>query len=314
MKVSPALYLLVVVVGLVAGFALAQRTGGVFACQANGYVANQYLAYCGGNHYGDYDHGAFWLDLEPLAQRNAAAADALFIGNSRLEIALSSPAADEWFERRSSTYYLMGFMYDEPMAFTRDILRKLKPKAKVYVINLDSFFRNELTEPAQFVETDRQALSRYAAKRRWQSVHSAICGKLARLCGRGEAWYRARNTGALTMENAEDLRLPADDIATADPAEVARQVALAEPFVAALGVPRNCVLYTLVPMPHAPVGTAREIAAALHGTFIAPEVGGLMMRDGSHLDEAAVDRWSREFFRQAGPALEACLGSAGSVP
>jgi hypothetical protein len=313
MKIAPAFYVLIVVTGLVGGLSLAQREGGIFNCQARGYSANRYLAYCAGDHYGDYDHGAFWLDLEPVAQHNAASADALFLGNSRLQVALASRAADEWFGRRSSKYYLMGFMYAEPMVFAHDVLRKLRPRAKLYVINLDSFFRDELSEPARFVQTDRQALSRYREKRDWQPVHSAICGTLARLCGRGEVWYRARDTGALTLEDAKDERLPPTDVTTADAAEVAREVAAAEPFLASLGVPRNCVVFTLVPKPRAPVGTAREIAAALDVTFIAPEIDGLLTRDASHLDAASVDRWSEEFFRQAGPALDACLGNAGTV-
>ena len=312
MRIPAASYVLLIVAGLVGGLSFAQREGGIFSCQAKGYSANHYLAYCAGDHYGDYDHGAFWLDLEPVAQHNAASADALFLGNSRLQVALASHAADDWFRRRSSKYYLMGFMYNEPMLFARDVLAKLRPRARLYVINVDSFFRNELSEPAQFVEADRQALSRYREKRDWQRVHSAICGTLPQICGRGEVWYRARDTGALSLEDAKDSRQPPTDVTTADADDVAREIAAAEPFLADLGVPRSCVIFTLVPRPRAPVGTARAIAAALNVTFIAPEIDGLMTRDASHLDASSVDRWSEEFFRQASPEFDACLGNGTS--
>jgi hypothetical protein len=41
--------------------------------------------------YGDYKHGAFWFDLEPAAVNFARNAD----GNSRIQIALSTPATAE---------------------------------------------------------------------------------------------------------------------------------------------------------------------------------------------------------------------------
>jgi hypothetical protein len=314
MNIRPAFYLSVVVLGLVVGLVVAQRRGGIFDCQANGYSKGSYLAYCDGYHYGDYDHGAFWLHLEPAAERAAARADVLVLGNSRAQIAFTSGAVDAWFERRSRKYFLMGFMYDEPMVFARDVLHRLKPRAKVYVINLDSFFRDELSEPAKFVQTDREAISRYQDKRRWQPVHRAVCGKVPRICGRGEVWYRSGDTGAMTMEDAADLRLPVTESPTIDAAQVAREVMAGESFLADLGVPRSCVLFTLVPRQDAATGTAREIAAALKVEFIAPKMEGLSTRDGSHLDPAGVDRWSAEFLRQAGPALEACLGGAGASP
>ena len=41
------------------------RTHTIFACQADAYSSDRYIAYCNGANYGDYEHGAFHFDLEP---------------------------------------------------------------------------------------------------------------------------------------------------------------------------------------------------------------------------------------------------------
>ena len=44
------------------------------------------------------------------------------------------------FRRFLTTYYLLGFSHYENYTFEMPLLRKLHPRAKVYVINIDSFF------------------------------------------------------------------------------------------------------------------------------------------------------------------------------
>ena len=73
------------------------RGAGIFACPATAYGGNHYLGYCQGSAYGDYDHGAVWFGLEPGVREAAAAADVLFLGNSRMQFGFSAPALGQWF-------------------------------------------------------------------------------------------------------------------------------------------------------------------------------------------------------------------------
>jgi hypothetical protein len=63
----------------------------IFACKASGYPSDRYISYCGATEYGDYEHGAFWFDLEPVAELSAANADVIFLGNSRTQFGFSTP-------------------------------------------------------------------------------------------------------------------------------------------------------------------------------------------------------------------------------
>ena len=80
----------------------------------------------------------FGLILEPSAKKSAKCANVLFLGDSRMQYAFSSEHVKSWFSSISATYYLFGFMYSENSIFTRALLNKLTPRAKVYVINLDT--------------------------------------------------------------------------------------------------------------------------------------------------------------------------------
>ena len=114
----PTIYTLLFFVAIVA-YAYQLRTQSIFSCPADGYSADRYLAYCSGTSYADYEHGAFWFDLEPSAQDFARNADVLFLGNSRLQVAFSTAATANWFSAASARYYLLGFGYYENVIFRR---------------------------------------------------------------------------------------------------------------------------------------------------------------------------------------------------
>jgi hypothetical protein len=111
------------------------RKYGIFSCQVSGYALDGYLSYCGATSYGDYDHGAIWFGFEPAATTAAANAQVPFLGNSRMQFAFSSKATPESFSSLAESYYLLGFSHFENYTFELPLLRKLHPRAKVYVIN-----------------------------------------------------------------------------------------------------------------------------------------------------------------------------------
>ena len=58
-------YICVILGTIIAASAYKLRTQTIFACQATLYNSDRYIAYCNGSRYADYEHGAFWFDLEP---------------------------------------------------------------------------------------------------------------------------------------------------------------------------------------------------------------------------------------------------------
>jgi hypothetical protein len=303
-----ATYIGIMALGFFAGYACYLRTHAIFACQAGLYTDNRYISYCEADAYGDYEHGAFWFDLEPAALTFAGNADVLFLGNSRAQMAFSTQSTADWFSAISRPYYLMGFIAYENVTFAEEILRRIHPRAAVYVINVDDFFERSETIPMKAILHDPNARSQYEAKRRWQSVHRLICGTFSALCGNNYVIYRSRETGAFTKRLNKTKPAPVAYDETVDQDVMARDTASATAFLADRDVKRECVILTMVPTVDTKIGNAAAIAKALGMDLIAPEnVEGLQTFDGSHLDQPSAERWSRAFLQAASPRIQSCL-------
>jgi hypothetical protein len=283
------------------------RLDNLFACQAAGYGADRYLAYCQATSYGDYDHGAFWFGLERSALDAAASADVLFLGNSRMEFGFSTDATTDWFSSSSTSYYLLGFSHNGNYTFEAPLLRKLQPRAKAYVINIDLFFEPAESPPARTVMHDVAAAVRYRQKEQWQRAHKLLCGRVPFACRDEIAFFRSRTTGAWRATGAQLQAGPVSYDASVNQATVGSYRAAGSAFLSNLPVNRGCVVLTLVPTTTTNIGTAKAIAAAVGVTLIAPELDGLRTFDGSHLDRASAERWSGAFVRAAGSWLHSCL-------
>jgi len=303
----PSLYVLIVVAVAVGTICRQLRVESVFACPANGYASDQYVAYCAGTQYGDYDHGAFWFALEPEAQHAAARADVLFLGNSRMQFGFSAKATAQWFSVRSISYYLLGFAYDEKHPFEEALLHRLRPRASLYVVNIDAFFETAETEPARFVMHDARALGRYQSKRRWQLIHESMCAALPALCGRANTFFRSRRTGAFSVAGETLPGAPAADDPVVNHEVVAQHSATGQQFLHRLPVEKDCVILTIVPNGKTQRATADAIATTMGLKLIAPQLDSLRTFDGSHLDSDSAERWSRAFFDASGPTILRCL-------
>jgi hypothetical protein len=310
-----ALYIGIVLLAAFASYAYWVRTRSIFACKAPGYSADRYLAYCGGGNYADYEHGAFFYDLEPPALDYARNADVLVLGNSRIQIALSNDTTDDWFKRASARYYLLGFSYNEDIVFFQELLRRMNPRSSVYIINVDDFFERRETAFAKTILHDPDALGRYEWKRFSQYFHRPICDAFPVLCGRNIAIFRSRETGAY-------YRIPVDEPVVAknavsydswvDDAAVRDSTALAIDFLKRFAQGK-CVILTNVPYPETKIGNAQAIAAGAGLPLVVPsEMDGLHTTDGYHLDRVSADRWSRAFLEAAGPQIRSCLEKKGA--
>ena len=308
------IYISVLLVASVAAYGYGIRSRTIFACQADGYSADRYLAYCNGANYADYEHGAFQFKLEPSVQDSVRNADVLFLGNSRVQVAFSTAPTELWFSANSARYYLLGFSYYENVLFEGELLNRIQPRASVYVVNVNDFFVPAESVPVKVILHDTKAPDEYEAKRFWQSVHEQICGTLTMICGRKFVIFRSRDTGAYYTEGALDPKVvPVSYDPVADQNAVKANIASAVDFLRRF-TQKKCVILTIIPYVGTDIGTAKAIASGLGLKLVTPEkVEGLQTYDGFHLDQPSAQRWSQAFFETAGPEIRSCLDNRGAA-
>jgi hypothetical protein len=304
---------MVVLAAALGAFGYHLRVEGIFACRADGYSLDRYLAYCNSVGYGEYDHGAFWFELEPEATESARRAEVLLLGNSRMQLGFSTRAAEGWFSSRSIPHYLLGFSESERFLFTEALLNRIRPQAKVYVINIDRFFEPTESVSAQFVMHDRGASVRIQNQRSWQQIHRPICAAIPAICGRQYAVFRSPQTGAWTRAGgAFGSPVLTSDDPVADNKRVEQESPLGREFLLRLPVQPECVFFTIIPTVNTKRATANAITAALGRELLAPPIEGLRTFDGSHLDDESAERWSKAFFEAAGSRIEGCVAERPS--
>jgi hypothetical protein len=310
----PAIYACIILVTAYIAFGYQIRTETIFSCPAGGYNADRYLAYCQGTNYADYEHGAFQFNLEPSARDSARDADVLFLGNSRLQIAFSTTATADWFSTLSARYYLMGFLYYENVVFAEELLRTIRPRARVLVINVDDFFGRSESPPVKTIFHDPEARHKYEVKQYWQRIHHSICKSFARVCGTKFVIYRSRETGAYFAEGVAPRKIsPVSYDQTANQDVVDSNVATAIDFLSRFAQGK-CVILTNVPFVETNTGNANAIARGLGKELVTPGVlEGLQTYDGYHLDQPSAERWSRAFFLAAGSEIRSCLEEQGTI-
>ena len=308
------MYISVILVATLIGYAYQLRTQTIFACPANFYDSDHYIAYCGARGYGDYEHGALWFDLEPSARAFAKNADVLFVGDSRLQMGFSTAATANWFSAALTRYYLLGFPFWENMVFAEGLLRRIQPKARVYVISVDGFFERSETPLAKTILHDPEARRRYEVKRLWQRIHERVCRNLPRFCRHQPVWFRSRETGAYINppRGLDHIPVSYDQAINQDVVNSYTDAAIL--FLSQVPVKRSCIILTIVPKPETKIGNAKAIATALGMSFVAPEIEGLGTFDGSHLNPPSAQRWSQAFFEKAGSKIRSCLEEQGPAP
>lgn len=308
------MYIAVVMLSVCAASVYKFRTDTIFACPVKGYTGDAYLAYCNAKSYADYEHAAFAFDLEPAAVNFARNAQVLFLGNSHMQIALSTAATSDWFSAASIRYYLMGFSYGENMVFAEFLLPKVRPRATIYVINVDDFFVRWESSPAKEILYDPEARHESENKRSWQPVHQRVCGIFPALCGSHFVIFRSRETGAFTKRTAVMKTVPVSYDEVEDQDAVKSSTAAAVEFMTHLPEQKKCVILTTVPTVGTKVADAAAIARGVGLDLVTPgNLEGLSTSDGSHLDRPSAERWSRAFFQVAGPRILSCLGKQATA-
>jgi len=288
------------------------------ACSPIGYDSDEYLAVCDSEIYGDYEHGAFFLGLEPEAIRELKKAEILFVGNSRMQHGFSTDATARFFgqSRADRPYYLLGFGFIEPYLFTTALIEKLQPRPKVIVANLDEWFFLDLySDPGKTViQANTTVWLNYARKRAWQTLHHAVCGWMDRpsspaWCGRKNTIFRSRTTGTWDLRNNHEAKnIPLHVSSGVDPAKVKELLPAVHKFLRAMPVRPECVIFITVPSPHWSPDNTRAIADAVGARFVQTESAGSdwKMIDDSHLIQEHAETWSAQALAQMKSAFETC--------
>jgi hypothetical protein len=291
-----------------------------------------FLAYCASDQYGDYEHGAYYFDLEPKAVENLRKAEVLFLGNSRAQFGFSTDEVKRYFNERSIPFYVMGFGYEEESDFAIKLIEKLNLTPKVLVIVSDPFFTNGLSMPGFEIADDvspfwkrrlrrLRALVKYEEKRIFNTIQPEICNLFATLChsnsgtiyraAKGGSWiwrnlYSPPEYGQFPLDPARQSPLAKESATTGQ--ENARRL------FAAAGVLRDCVVLTVVPnsmidaQPY-----AVEMGRLLGVRVELPMLDGLVTIDHSHLTWTSAQRWSGTFLQEIDPLIRHCV-SGDSVP
>jgi hypothetical protein len=273
----------------------------------------RFLAFCRNGTYQDFEHGAYALGLRPAAVAAARRASVLFLGNSRLELAFSTPVTDHAFAEAGLSYHLLGFGFGETDGFAAALLHDLALRPRAVVIDVDPFFDGKFGEPGQFLRDHpvRAALD-YQAKAAAAALLAGFCpiGATHWPCGSAFALLRDDANGGWAISGPGlDAASPFDarNGKAPDPAPFIEE---ARHFLAGLDLPPRCVVLTTVPTPQRPLdaATVRAIAEAIGARWAEPQLDGLASFDRSHLTRASAERWTAAFLAETMPLLRDCAG------
>lgn len=307
-----SVYIALVLVAALAGFAYAARVSGLFACQPVEPGSDQYIGLCDVTGFGDYDHGALWFGLERQAVDAASGADILFVGNSRMQAGLSTNYTDHWFDDRQISYFLFGFSHDENYRFVQPALDKLEAGASLYVVNVDNFFDDRLTGPANSAMNEPDSFNRYRQKHFWQKMHNLVCGTIAGVCGGANSIVRNRPNGAWKFRVPKHDRTPVVYDRSVDQGLLRTYERRADQFLQDLNASSSCIVLTVIPDSAMTIASGRALAERLNFPFVAPELDDLTTFDTSHLDEESAARWSMAFMFELEPYVDRCIGGAST--
>lgn len=310
----PKIYVAILAVAAVIGFAANTRLNSIAACTGEGYRSDTYLAYCEASGYGNFEHGALYLSLVPEAVENLREADVLMLGSSRVQRAFSTQATEDFFRRIGASFYVTGFGYGENVAFAEALFDHLSLRPKAVIVNADPFFDTDLSWPARTLLKMENGEDIYEHKEAWQAVHRELCagdGAVDWLCGDRPAIFRSVKDGRWTLANYGPVQpkpiQPAGEERWLDERDLLAE--RAERFLddlEAAGVPRACVLFTVIPSDFATYDTARYVAGRTGVEMKEVRLPDLRTTDGSHLTPESAERWSAAQLDRMASRLQDC--------
>ncbi len=285
-------------------------------CDAFGARAGKFMAYCDVTTHGHYDHAAYLFNLEEGLVNHVRQANLLFLGSSRLQFAFSTAALTDFVSHHPMVRpYLLGFGHTEQDVFSAAVLDQIKPIPALVVINADPFFGQVASPHAKQLLKERGTEEFNARiKKFWHQISETACGGQLfivghLICGTHSTTYRSVQDGRWIFPKLPSVALPVSEHirASSDDADIITFAANAEAFLSRLPIDRRCIVLTFIPTGEGKPFIAQGIAARLGTQFIAPQLTSLTTFDGSHLDTASSERWSKAFLAELEPILASCL-------
>jgi len=320
MRWSPQRYLAVflLVAGVVGlAYRAVDRGVGSLPCLARP-PSGHFLAYCESPQFGDFEHGAYYYKLEPEALERVKRADVIFFGSSREQIALSTRAFRDFFKQQRIAPYLFGFGYNEQAAFPLALIQREQLKPKAIVVLADPFFQDRSTPHVRVNQWLRWRVVpefyEFAQKKLFIMIGERVCSLWPDRCTPApQLVFRAKGDGAWLLHNFDhSAASPVGGGAffTFTEAMAAPDLAFAERFIAATGVPRDCVILSAAPTNSMRAeGYVKEMGRLLGVKVSLPAVDNLSVSDGSHLTPESAERWSAAVLADMRDTLARCTGT-----
>lgn len=286
------------------------------SCGGKGYAADTFLAGCESNYFGNYEHGAYYFELEPEAVAALKSATVVVLGHSRPMFAFGTQSWREFFNSRAIKYYLFGFRFAEGERFAQSLLNRLHVRPKVLILTVDNyFFTGYQSVEAMGIEARR---SHYVYKKLEQVAHRWVCSAWSRsasdvICPDKSSLFRSRSTGEWDFsrfhgKNASGHAFQYDYSVAPD--LLAKQLQWGGRFLEGLDVRPECIVLTTVPYPDAHLGTTLELAKELGVRAVLPHVEGLATWDDSHLSADSAEAYSRAFGAEVEGIVRTCTLNA----
>jgi hypothetical protein len=290
-------------------------------CNRSDFNSGRFLAYCENLKFGDYEHGAFYYDLEPEAVENMKKADVIFLGNSRTLFAFSGDAIANFFVKRKLRYFVLAFGSGETSKFAQIIIQRYNLHPKAIIINSDPFFSNVLGDgsggPAMEMFGSRAPITRgkYVLKKFALEITNLACKAVPSECKPVSiGLYRNRSDGRWAIDSYRaDKSIPFTIDSTFNAKSYAKLntgekldalIGAGKAFLSEVPISPNCIVLTGVPQPHYDnAGLTQALAQALGTKFLNVSVANLATVDGLHLTKDSANRWSNKFFGQLGQRL-----------
>jgi hypothetical protein len=285
-------------------------------CDAFGGGPGKFMAYCDVSTHGHYDHAAYLFDLEEGLTDQVRQANLLFLGSSRSQFAFSTSSLTDFVSNHPSVRpYLLGFGHVEQDVFSEKVLDRIRPSPAVIVINADPFFAQIASDHAkQLLSNGETEKTNAQIKKFWHPISEAACNDRIPvigqfICGTHNTVYRSVQDGRWIWHDKHVATTPVSDLqpTSLDDAVIKKYASNAEAFISKLAVDRRCVVLTFIPTGKGKPFVAQGIARKLGIPFIAPQLDKLFTYDGSHLDDASGERWSKAFLSELEPLLASCL-------
>jgi hypothetical protein len=286
-------------------------------CWAGGYSSNTFLAYCGNEHYGDYEHAAYVLGFEPKAQKMLREAAVVFLGTSRVQVTFSADTLRDFFSREQVTFYNAGFGYSENSSFGRMLWAAIQPHPQLLIINVDPYFTHFTdldTPPTVAIKTDAMTVRwNTTQKKLFQLLHQRVC-QIRLYCGNQQLTFFRRIDDGTVIFRLSDPRFQKAyplEVNRGQPPEFSLLIRDAEDFLGMTKVSRKCVIFTTIPSDASDPILGKKVADALGVRFILPNVTEVKTFDHSHMTMESRERFAAAFLEEIRPILIECVKQSG---